>query len=1352
MTKTNQNYYLGLDIGTNSIGWAVTNEKYNILRAKGSDAWGVRLFEEAVSAEERRTFRSNRRRYQRKRQRLDLLREIFEDEINLKDKNFFLKLDESKYYFEDKKIDTKYNLFNDKFFKDKDYHKKYPTIFHLRYALMNSEKPLDVRLYFLAINHILKRRGHFLFEGQKIANITDINPYIEKLTEIFDNAELDEEISEDFYIHLINILLDKNSNKNDKTKYYSALLKSEKLNKNKTFKEIGNLLIKGKVKLEKLFDDESLQDIEEQEVNFNDESYEDKIPVFKEILDDRFNLIDNLKAIYDYVILQDLLNGQKYISEAQIARFQKHGDDLDKLKILVKRYDNEKLNLYNKVFKSSKVSNNYVSYIGYTIKNGKKIKVKKCTSEDFSKFITKLLKDICEEDADYLEIIEDIKNDNFMPKQITNINSFIPYQLHYMELEKILENLERDYPSFNIVEDGVSKINKIKLLFKFRIPYYVGPLNSFHNISNGGNAWLVKNEEFLSTKIRPWNFEQIVDLKESEKQFIRSMTNYCTYLRDKEVIAKNSLLYSRYMVLNELNNLRINDNKLDFGLKDKIIEDLFKKYKKVTLDRVKNYLIKNNYADEDVIFKGIDQDFKSNLGSYIDFSSILKEKFDEDKVEEIIEYISIHTGNRKIIRQRVNQLFPNLSEKQKNRISSLKYTGWGRFSKEFLVSFKGIEKESKKEDTLINFLYRNNDNLGELLSQRYTFTQSLMEYNKKFVARKISYELLDGLHISPSVKKMTWQSIKIIEEIKKVFGNAPKRIFVEMARGNNEKKEIKYSRKHNLLELYRSLRTDRDFISEIESKTEAEFRSERLFLYYTQMGRCMYSGEEILLENLFDKNTYDIDHIIPRSLKKDDSIIYNKVLVKKDLNQRVKGRFYPVPESIRNNEKIKQLWLFLKDKKFIEEEKYKRLIRNVPLTDLELAGFINRQLVETRQATKAVSDFLREIYTDSKLIYVKAGLVSDFRRDYGILKSREANNLHHAHDAYLNILVGNTYYERFTSNPLNFIKEMRGKYSLNNIFRWDIKNFNGEYIWKKDRDLSKIKDTIEKNSIKVTRENYQGRGLLFDATHVSKDKIKDNQIYLPIKGDDRLKDIKKYGAYGSVKNSYFIIVEHIIKKNKILTIESIPKYLLEVIEREGDKAVLDYCINTLGLISPKIIIPRVLMKTHIVVDGFNYTLNGKTGNQRSVQPIEEPYWTIEETKLIKYVINLSVKSEEIGIDITKIEDRDKVIKLIELIQNKLKKKPFNKRRNTPKEIISFDAKNSNLDILDLAKLAKEFLKVVTPVLETVNLLTIGGKGKVGKTNIPRDISQFEEFKIIDESPAGFYKEEKDVLRLWDGDK
>ncbi len=45
-----KDYYLGLDLGTTSVGWAVTDTNYNLLRAKRKDLWGIREFDEALTA------------------------------------------------------------------------------------------------------------------------------------------------------------------------------------------------------------------------------------------------------------------------------------------------------------------------------------------------------------------------------------------------------------------------------------------------------------------------------------------------------------------------------------------------------------------------------------------------------------------------------------------------------------------------------------------------------------------------------------------------------------------------------------------------------------------------------------------------------------------------------------------------------------------------------------------------------------------------------------------------------------------------------------------------------------------------------------------------------------------------------------------------------------------------------------------------------------------------------------------------------------------------------------------------------------------------------------------------------
>lgn len=98
-----QSYYLGLDMGTGSLGWAITDEHYHVMRKHGKDLWGVRLFESANTAEKRRMFRTARRRLDRKNWRIQVLQELFASEISRVDPGFYQRMKESKYYPEDKR-------------------------------------------------------------------------------------------------------------------------------------------------------------------------------------------------------------------------------------------------------------------------------------------------------------------------------------------------------------------------------------------------------------------------------------------------------------------------------------------------------------------------------------------------------------------------------------------------------------------------------------------------------------------------------------------------------------------------------------------------------------------------------------------------------------------------------------------------------------------------------------------------------------------------------------------------------------------------------------------------------------------------------------------------------------------------------------------------------------------------------------------------------------------------------------------------------------------------------------------------------------------------------------------------
>ena len=145
-TEQMREYYLGLDIGTDSVGYAATDYHYNLVKYHGEPAWGVMTFEAANPAQDRRTFRAARRRLDRRQQRVKLLEEIFASEICKIDPRFFIRRKESFLCRAD--AQEPFCLFSDDRFTDKEYSRRYPTIHHLIVELMTSDDPHDIRLVF----------------------------------------------------------------------------------------------------------------------------------------------------------------------------------------------------------------------------------------------------------------------------------------------------------------------------------------------------------------------------------------------------------------------------------------------------------------------------------------------------------------------------------------------------------------------------------------------------------------------------------------------------------------------------------------------------------------------------------------------------------------------------------------------------------------------------------------------------------------------------------------------------------------------------------------------------------------------------------------------------------------------------------------------------------------------------------------------------------------------------------------------------------------------------------------------------------------------------------------------------
>lgn len=448
------------------------------------------------------------------------------------------------------------------------------------------------------------------------------------------------------------------------------------------------------------------------------------------------------------------------ISESKVKAFNKHKDDLAILKSLLK----SDRSIYNTMFKvDEKGLHNYVHYI----KQGRTEETS-CNREDFYKYTKKIVEGLSDsKDKEY--ILSQIELQTLLPLQRIKDNGVIPYQLHLEELKAILAKCGHKFPFLNEVADGFSVAEKLIKMLEFRIPYYVGPLNTHHNVDNGGFAWAVRK---ASGRVTPWNFDDKIDREKSAAAFIKNLTNKCTYLLGEDVLPKSSLLYSEFMLLNELNNVRIDGKSLEKAVKEHLIEAVFKQdHKKMTKNRIEQFLKDNNYIPEKhkPEITGLDGEIKNDLASYRDMVRILGNNFDLSMAEEIITDITIFGESKKMLRETLRNKFSSrLDDEAIKKLSKLRYRDWGRLSRKLLNVIEGCDKAGDGTPETIIILMRNfSYNLMELLGDKFSFMERIQEINAKLTEGQIvnPHDIIDDLALSPAVKRAVWQALRIVDEI-----------------------------------------------------------------------------------------------------------------------------------------------------------------------------------------------------------------------------------------------------------------------------------------------------------------------------------------------------------------------------------------------------------------------------------------------------------------------------------------------------------------------------------------------------------------------------------------------------------
>ena len=388
-------------------------------------------------------------------------------------------------------------------------------------------------------------------------------------------------------------------------------------------------------------------------------------------------------------------------------------------------------------------------------------------------------------------------------------------------------------------------------------------------------------------------------------------------------------------------------------------------------------------------------------------------------------------------------------------------------------------------------------------------------------------------------------------------------------------------------------------LAEFEGKVNVSLPKEnklltnkRLYLYYLQNGKDIYTGADLDINLL---STYDIDHIIPQSFIKDDSLDNIALTTRED--NRGKLDNVPSSEVVR---KMKGYWQQLLKAGLMSDRKYNNLTKaeRGGLTEDDKKVFIRRQLVETRQITKHVARILDERFNHEKnesgepirkvrVITLKSKLVSDFRKKFELYKVREINDFHHAHDAYLNAIVGTLLLKKYPKLESEFVygafkklttRQTYEKATRRFLFYSNILNFlngpleervteDGEMIWDNDKDLPIVRNILNIPQVNIVKKIERvEKGPLYKET-IHPREVKDDSKLISIKRD---LPTKKYGGYKEPLEAYSLLVafEEMVKGTKKISRKVVKIPIKDIVLVEKD--VIGYLNgkginNTIGI-------------------------------------------------------------------------------------------------------------------------------------------------------------------------------------------
>lgn len=534
-----------------------------------------------------------------------------------------------------------------------------------------------------------------------------------------------------------------------------------------------------------------------------------------------------------------------------------------------------------------------------------------------------------------------------------------------------------------------------------------------------------------------------------------------------------------------------------------------------------------------------------------------------------------------------------------------------------------------------------------------------------------------------------------------------------------------------------------ELLSDLEEANKTKkLKGKHLYLYFSQLGIDLYTGKKMKIEEVLE-GKYDIDHIVPQSLIKDDSLD-NQVLVNKKYNQDVKKDIYPICDEIRS--KMLNLWYNYKERGIIKEEKYNRLIRTTELTDDEINDFVKRQINVVNYSNVKIKRIFELKYPDTEIIFSKAGFPSLLRKEYEIAKMRDLNDAHHAVDAYLNIVCGDILTSLYT-DVFYLIKRKKEK-KENPTFNMERRLLG--YIKKNDL-MNKIKSNCLRHDALITFKPDYDSGMFYKQTIFKKSGDKETGL-IPLHTKGPMSDVIKYGGYSSLSQSYILAVEYKVKKKTVKKLLRIPTMYIKLYG-EDLNTIAKLMIDDEKAINIKIL-RKICLNQKVRFNNCYYLIYTSDDTRCKLKMAYQNYIDNDAlvylNKCLKKIDELDDKDKtEQEIIVNKDGDKLKItkeenLKIFKLIKEQYSKSIYNSITYIVKSRDILEDSFNNLSIKKQIDTLFNMIKILSRSNEDAKFDESLKNGGIKYYRISMNIDN-NQIYIVNESPSGLFKGKEELI-------